>query len=41
MPARTGYVVEISLPETPFTVSGVEYPYSTGGDSVQVKSTFQ
>jgi uncharacterized protein (TIGR03437 family) len=42
MPAGTGYVqVENSLADTAFSVSGVEYPYSTGGNSIQVKSTFQ
>jgi hypothetical protein len=42
MPAGTGYVeVENLLADTAFSASGVEYPYSTGGNGIQVKSTFQ
>ena len=42
MPAGTGYVsVANSLPDTTFSVSGVEYPYFTGGNSIQVKSTYR
>ncbi|HEY6345525.1 MAG TPA: hypothetical protein VIY49_28845 [Bryobacteraceae bacterium] len=42
MPAGTGYVqVENFLAQTAFSVSGVEYPYSTGGNTIQVSSTFE
>lgn len=42
LPAGKGDVaVENYLAQTAFSVSGVEYPYSTGGNTVQVKSNFQ
>jgi len=42
LPAGKGPVqVENFTANVPFTVSGVEYPYSKGGNTISVTSTFQ